>query len=157
MNRRVGGLRDHDLVHELQEIHPHLCLGCFYQNMARRHVQGGKKIGYAAALVGAGLAPHDAFARIGEPARAFERLDGFSSTLRTTALAGGLTYRPTTSAALCANSGSLLTHQKRLRARWMPLARSARATACCGTSSAHVSAARATQSRPVPCARALRA
>jgi hypothetical protein len=41
---------------------------------------------------------------------------GFSSTLRTKAFGGGFKYNPTTSAALVANSGSVLTHQ--LRRRW---------------------------------------
>src|SRR5665213_3532672 len=36
---------------------------------------------------------------------------GFSSTLRTTAFNGGFRYSPTTSAALGANSLSVLTHQ----------------------------------------------
>jgi|GEM_PF-7005369 len=38
-------------------------------------------------------------------------MDGFSSIDRTMALSGGAMYRPTISAALAANSGSLLTHQ----------------------------------------------
>src|SRR5262249_11205698 len=45
---------------------------------------------------------------------------GFSSTQSTTAFCwGGFTYRPTTSAALRLNSGSVLTHQLLRRSSWM--------------------------------------
>ena len=42
---------------------------------------------------------------------------GFSSTLHTTALIGGFQYNATTSAALGANSWSVLTHPRRRRCR----------------------------------------
>src|SRR5271169_2267783 len=54
---------------------------------------------------------------------------GFSSTLSTTAFNGGFRYSPTTSAALGANSLSVLTHQLRCRCRWMPSRRRMRQTA----------------------------
>src|ERR1039457_6958269 len=54
---------------------------------------------------------------------------GFSSTLSTTAFNGGFRYNPTTSAALGANSLSVLTHQLRCLCRWMPSRRRIRQTA----------------------------
>src|SRR3546814_2810754 len=57
-----------------------------------------------------------------------------SSTLSTKAFCGGFKYRPITSAALAANSGSVLTHHDRWRCNWMPSLRSARHTASSDTS-----------------------
>jgi hypothetical protein len=48
-------------------------------------------------------------------------MPGFSSTDTTTAFSGGARYHLTTSAALAANSGSVLTHQVLILASWMPL------------------------------------
>src|SRR3546814_10469200 len=59
-----------------------------------------------------------------------------SSTLSTKAFCGGFKYRPITSAALAANSGSVLTHHDRWRCNWMPSLRSARHTASSDTLSA---------------------
>src|SRR5438093_13516264 len=55
---------------------------------------------------------------------------GFSSTERTNAFCGGFRYKPTMSAALVVNSGSVLTHQLRCLAKHMPSFRSTRQTAC---------------------------
>src|SRR3990172_9125426 len=54
---------------------------------------------------------------------------GFSSTEITRAFSGGARYKPTISAALGANSGSVLTHQLLCRARQMPSLRRTRQTA----------------------------
>src|SRR3972149_153820 len=53
---------------------------------------------------------------------------GFSSTQSTTAFSGGARYSPTISAALGANSGSVLTHQERRRCRLILWAASRRHT-----------------------------
>src|SRR5229473_266473 len=55
---------------------------------------------------------------------------GFSSTERTNAFCGGFRYKPTMSAALAVNSGSVLTHQLRCLAKHTPSFRSTRQTAC---------------------------
>src|SRR6058998_643122 len=55
---------------------------------------------------------------------------GFSSTEITRAFSGGFKYKPTMSAALAVNSGSVLTHQLRCRAKHMPSFRNTRQTAC---------------------------
>src|SRR5439155_1593677 len=54
---------------------------------------------------------------------------GFSSTESTNAFCGGFKYNPTISAALAANSASVLTHQLRCLAKHMPSFRSTRQTA----------------------------
>src|SRR5660397_281804 len=59
---------------------------------------------------------------------------GFSSTQRTTAFSGASRYRPTTSAALRSNSGSVLTHQLRRRSSEIPWRRRMRQTCVSETS-----------------------
>ena len=61
-------------------------------------------------------------------ARSRAWMPGFSSTESTSAFSGGSRYSPTTSAALVANSGSVLMHQLRRRRRLMPWRRRVRQT-----------------------------
>src|SRR5262252_4258009 len=51
---------------------------------------------------------------------------GFSSTQITSAFSGGSRYKPTMSAALAANSLSVLTHQERCRCKQIPCRRRTR-------------------------------
>lgn len=126
-----SGLRRH-LIHELQKLLPpfELCEGRF--NLSGRDLQSGKEVELAVTLVGALVSPHDlAVVGLHVAGFALRGLDaGFSSTQITSAFSGGSRYKPTMSAVLAANAGSVLTHQERWRSRQMPSQRNTRQTAC---------------------------
>ena len=113
---RVGNILN-DIIHKCLEVRSLLDRSDLRLNHPGGHVQRNKEIDRAVAFVCAFDATHDLAAAGLDVARfSLQCLYRWlPSTLSTMALLGAPRYKPITSSALAANSGSVLTHHERIR------------------------------------------
>ncbi len=124
------------LVHEGQEIHAPATLGVMGLHLTRGDVERRKQVGGAMAFVLVGIARDRPPVWKLEPSlRPFQGLDVRLLVHREHhGVVRRVQIEATISAALAANSGSVLMHQERRRCKAIPLRRSTFQTYCASTS-----------------------